>query len=59
MISKNHYQKAADEIIYAIKEVFAISGSENPLKHTDLRKGRRTIMKMLKENFIPRKSEYK
>jgi len=57
MRKKTHYDKAADEIIYAAKKL--VDGRDNWLKQVNFRKGRKLLLQMLKENFIPRKSNWK
>jgi len=55
-MKENHYQKATDEIIDAIKELGI--RMETPFNKVSFRKGRRLIIKMLKTNFIPKKTKW-
>jgi hypothetical protein len=51
---KNHYKKAAEEIIKAVKEIADYS-LDNPLTKLDFHKGKKLIIKMLKANFTAKK----
>ena len=59
---KTHYQKAADEIIDAIKDVidYCVANplKENPFSYLSIRKGKRLIIKMLKKNFTAKKAKW-
>jgi len=61
-IKINHYQKAANEIIEAIKNIidYCVGNplKENPFGYLSIRKGKRLVIKMLKANFIPKKSKW-
>ena len=56
MGKENHYQRAANEIIEAIKGV--IDYKENPFNYLSIRKGKKLIIEMLKSNFIAKKSKW-
>ncbi len=60
---KNHYQKAADEIIEAMKDLidFCINNpqKENPFSYINIRKGKKLVIEMLKANFKPIKRKWK
>ena len=59
---KNHYQKAADEIIDAIKKVIDYCvvnpPKENPFSYLSIRKGKRAVIQMLKTNFTAKKKKW-
>lgn len=55
-MKNDNYQKAANEIIKAVKEIVAIAGNENVFTHADFRKGKKLIIEMLKTNFISKKT---
>lgn len=55
-IRNTHYEKAANELIYAVKNV--VDFKETPLKKLDWRKGKKVIIEMLKANFISKKSKW-
>jgi hypothetical protein len=53
-MKKDHYQKAADEIIKAVKEV-----RRNPFIPLDIGEGKKLVIQMLRANFIAKKSKWK
>ena len=59
---KTHYQKAADEIIGAIKDAIdycvANPSLKNPFSYLSIHKGKRLIIKMLKKNFTAKKGKW-
>ena len=59
IIKINHYQKAADEIIYALKEINILYDIKIENNKIDFCKGEKTIIEMLKANFIAKKSKWK
>ena len=58
----NHYQKAANEIAEAVKEAidYCVRNplKENPFSYLSIRKGKKLVMKILKANFIAKKSKW-
>ena len=53
-MKKDNYQKAADEIIKAVKEL-PIGERVTPFSKIDLRKAKKLIIEMLKTNFTAKK----
>ena len=56
-IERTHYEKATDEIIKAVKEL-PIDECTTPFRIIDLRRAKKLIIKMLKANFIAKKSKW-
>ena len=59
---KKHYEKATNEIIEAIKDVidYCVINplKKNPFSYLSIRKGKKLIIKMLKSNFVAKRSKW-
>jgi len=53
---KNHYEKAADELVKSAKEL--VDFKETPLRKLAWRRSKKLIIQMLKENFIAKNKKW-
>jgi hypothetical protein len=59
---KDHYQKAADEIIKGVNTaldfVVAMNGRDGIVSEINMRQAKKQIIELLKANFNPKKSKF-
>jgi len=59
---KDHYHKAADEIIKAVDEAFdfvkAMGGRDGLVSEINMRRAKKQIIELLKANFNAKKSKF-
>ena len=55
-MKKSHYEKTANEIITAAKEL--CESDHNPFREPNFRRAKKLIIEMLKSNFIAKKSKW-